>query len=160
MVDTTGLAIGIHEAVLAMEHNDPAYASPILLPVTVQVVQQTAAVTLTPLTTNGSGLPGAPVTYTLTVQNTGNGPDTFAIAVSSEWTATPSLTVTDVLLPGQSQQFTLVVQIPADANPNSVVATAVTTTSQFNTAVSQTATLTTTATSSIIHVYLPVILKP
>ncbi len=92
-----------------MEHNDPAYASPILLPVTVQVVQQTAAVTLTPLTTNGSGLPGAPVTYTLTVQNTGNGPDTFAIAVSSEWTATPSLTVTDVLLPGQSQQFTLVV---------------------------------------------------
>lgn len=160
MVDTTDLAVGTHEAVLALEHNDPAYASPILLPVTVQVVQQTAAVTLTPLTTNGSGLPGAPVTYTLTVQNTGNGPDTFAIAVSSEWTATPSLTVTDVLLPGQSQQFTVVVQIPADANPNSVVATAVTATSQFNTAVSQTATLTTTATSSIIHVYLPVILKP
>lgn len=160
MVDTTGLAIGTHEAVLALEHNDPAHSSPILLPVTVQVVAQTAAVTLTPLTTSGSGLPGTPVTYTLTVQNTGNGPDTFAISVSSEWTATPSLTVTEVLLPGQSQQFTVVVQIPANASPNSAVATAVTATSQFNNAVSQTTSLTTTAISSIIHVYLPVILKP
>lgn len=160
MVDTTGLAIGTHEAVLALEHNDPAHSSPILLPVTVQVVQQTAAVTLTPLTTSGSGLPGTPVTYTLTVQNSGNGPDTFAIAVSSEWTATPSLAVTDALLPGQSQQFTVVVQVPAAAAVGSMEETAVTVTSQFNNAVSQTATLSTTATSSIIHVYLPVILKP
>lgn len=160
MVDTTGLAIGIHEAVLAMEHNDPAYASPILLPVTVQVVQQTAAVTLTPLTTNGSGLPGAPVTYTLTVQNTGNGPDTFAISVNGDWTATPSIVTTNELMPGQSQQFTVVVQVPASAAVGSMEDTAVTATSQFNNTISQTVTLTTTATSSTVHIYLPVILKP
>ncbi|MBX3058833.1 MAG: carboxypeptidase-like regulatory domain-containing protein [Anaerolineae bacterium] len=162
MVDTTGLAIGTHEAVLALEHNDPAHSSPILLPVTVQVVAQTAAVTLTPMTTSGSGLPGTPVTYTLTVQNSGNGPDTFAISVNGGWTATPSIVTTAELMPGQSQQFTVVVQIPANADPDSMDDTAVTATSQFNTAIAQTVTLTTTATvvSSTVYIYLPAILKP
>lgn len=161
-VDTTGLAVGAHEAVLALEHNDPAHTSPVLLPVTVQVVAQTAVVTLTPMTTSGSGLPGAPVTYTLTVQNSGNGPDTFAISVNGNWTATPSIVTTAELMPGQSQQFTVVVQIPSTADPDSVDDTAVTATSQFNTTIAQTVTLTTTATvvSSIVYIYLPAILKP
>jgi DNA-binding beta-propeller fold protein YncE len=160
IVDTTGLPLGTHEAVLALEHNDPAQESPLLLPVTVQVVAQTAAVTLTPMTTSGSGLPGTPVTYTLTVQNSGNGPDTFAISVSSDWVATPSMVTTSELMPGQSQQFTVVVQIPQSAAVGSADDTTVTATSQFNNTITQTATLTTTAVSSMVHIYLPVILKP
>lgn len=160
MVDTTGLALGTHEATLALGHNDPARTSPILLPVTVQVVEQTAAITLTPMSTSGSGLPGTSVTYTLTVQNSGNGPDIFAISVSSDWMATPSMVTTGELAPGQSQQFTVVVQIPADAEPDSVEDTAVTATSQFNNTIAQTVTLTTTTNTSIVHIYLPVMLKP
>jgi hypothetical protein len=158
MLDTTSLTVGTHEATLALEHNDPAHASPILLPVTVQVVEQTAVVTLTSTTTSGSGLPGSAVTYTLTIQNGGNGPDTFAISVSGNWTATPSITTTDELMPGQSQQFTVMVQIPANAN--STMATAVTATSQFDNTITQAVTLTTRAINSAFDIYLPILLKP
>ncbi|MCA9958432.1 MAG: hypothetical protein KC443_05335, partial [Anaerolineales bacterium] len=161
VIDSNDLALGTYEAVLALEHDDPAQLSPVTFPVTLEVGEQFAAVSLIPAADSGNGQPGELVTYTLEVRNMGNGPDTFAIAVSGTWSATPSIVSTGELLPNQSEAFTVVVQIPITAE-NTPSETTVTVSSQFDPNITQTATLTTTAfvVGPPYALYLPVVLKP
>jgi DNA-binding beta-propeller fold protein YncE len=158
--DATGLEPGQYAADLAIEHNDSAQAFPLMLPVTLDVVEQVAAVLLTPATASGSGAPGESVTYMLTVQNTGNGPDSFTIAVGGNWPAAPSIVTTGEMLPGATLTFNVVVAIPLSTGSGSSDVTSVTVQSQFEPGVSQASSLTTTAELPVHTLYLPVVMKP
>ncbi|MCP4359068.1 MAG: hypothetical protein GY796_13720 [Chloroflexi bacterium] len=160
-IDSTGWKVGdTVQATLALEHNDPDQLSPILIPMTVNVADQAAAVSLTSGTSSGNGLPGSWVTYTLTIQNLGNGPDTFDITVSSIWPATSEIGTTDQLMPGQSKQFKVSVQVPGTAAAGESDTATIIAESQFDTAVSQSVSVTTNVISTNFVLSLPVIMKP
>ncbi len=138
-----------------------AYATPYTVSVTGQVdaagdVQQVpvawsfttaaapAGVVLTPETAAQSGGPGTAVTYTLTVENTGDLADTFDITLDSLWPGTP--TVTEIALaPDATGTFDVVVTVPAGALAGAADTATVTVTSQSDDTATDSAALTTTA---------------
>ncbi len=72
-------------------------------------------VSLTPETSSASGSTGSMVTHTLTITNTGNAEDTFAITVApGAWAATLS-TNTITLAAGAADTITVRISIPSDA---------------------------------------------
>jgi uncharacterized membrane protein len=68
---------------------------------------------------NGSGEPGEVIHYNHTLTNTGNGPDSYTLAVASnvppDWSVTINPAVTGQVLPGATTPFTVSVTIPATA---------------------------------------------
>jgi uncharacterized protein len=82
------------------------------------VVSLASVPSLSPSTANQSGQPGAVVTYTLQMSNTGNLTDTFALSASGNaWPAVVS-PVTATLAPQQSAPLTVTVTIPNTAPGN------------------------------------------
>jgi len=119
-------------------------------------VDAQAGVVLTPETAAQSGNPGADVSYTLTVENTGDLEDTFDISVAGIWPAVPSLT--EITVPaGGTNTFTVTVSVPAGALAGASDAATVTITSQADDTATDSSTLTTTA--YLLKVYLPLIVK-
>lgn len=101
--------------------------------------------TLVPVTATQSGDPGAAVTYTLQVTNTGGTPDTFDVTVSDyTWPTTAPFTV-GPLWAGVSANLDVIVDIPADAASNATDTANVIVASQGDDTQAVTATLTTTA---------------
>jgi uncharacterized repeat protein (TIGR01451 family) len=109
------------------------------------VTSQVAGVALASATQTGSGEPGATISYSLAVTNTGSGPDAFDLSVAGIWSASTSVTNTGLLPPGATASFTVSVTIPADAADLTSDTTTVTASSRFDSRVQEQTTLTTTA---------------
>ncbi|MBK8984857.1 MAG: choice-of-anchor B family protein [Chloroflexi bacterium] len=88
--------------------------------------------------------PGATVTYTVQITNTGSVADTFNLAVTSSW-PTELSTLAIALDSGQSSSFTATVQVPLDAAAGDSDAAVVTAVSQADGSVSEATQLTTSA---------------
>lgn len=102
------------------------------------------AVSLSADPTAGNGAPGATVTYTVTVNNTGTTDDTYDLAASGVWTAATSVP-TIAVTAGASATFDLTVDIPPGATLGDDDVTTVTATSQGDPLVDGTVDVTTTA---------------
>ncbi len=86
---------------------------------------------LVPGTDAGTGDPGASVTYTLRLTNTGNVSDAFSLAVGGHlWTTTLSTAATGPLAPGLGQGVIVTVAIPFEAHSGDRDTAVVTATSQ------------------------------
>ncbi|HNB50881.1 MAG TPA: FixG Ig-like domain-containing protein, partial [Anaerolineales bacterium] len=100
---------------------------------------------------------GTVVTYTVTVENTGNVTDLYTLSIAGNtWTAalsTESITVNA----GETGTFTVAVTIPSDANVDESDAVTVTATSVSDGTVTASTTLTTTAANATFTIYLPIV---
>ena len=113
---------------------------------TVSGIVPVYGVTLTPATDAKSGNPGADVSYTLTVTNTGNASDSFNLTVSSTtWTTGVLPTSVGPLAAGGSTTVTVTVSIPAGAAGEATDAATITATSVGSSTASDSSTVTTTA---------------
>ena len=103
-------------------------------------------VALAPASAARSGDPGAMVTYTLVLTNTGNALDTFTLTAGSSMAFTTTVTPSSVgpLSAGASRSVTVTVQIPAGAAGGLTDAATLTATSQGDASQSARSTLTTT----------------
>ncbi|MBK8984876.1 MAG: carboxypeptidase regulatory-like domain-containing protein [Chloroflexi bacterium] len=158
--DAADLAPGAHHMMLALQHNDQAHNPVLFVPVTFEVVAQTAAVAVVADTISQTAVPGQSATYQIVITNQGNAPDSFAIAAAGDWNATLSAANTGLLAVGQSFTATVTVAVPGTAVNGSSKVTAVTVTSAHNPAISQTLSLTTTAVIPVYKLYLPVTVRP
>ncbi len=113
-VDTSGLAPGQHYF-LVHGQNDAGDWGPFTA-VFVTVLAPTYSVVLTPTTAVQSGAPGATAIYTLTLENTSDVSDTYAVGVTATWPTTPSLIGAGPVNPGGTVDFTVEVAIPPSAN--------------------------------------------
>lgn len=120
--------------------------------------------TLAPATEGKAGIPGATVTYTLTLTNTGNVTDTYSVTIAGAvFTTTATLPTVGPFAPNQGGTFVVSVQIPPSAIVGTMDNATVTVRSQGNNSQSAAATLTTTVvavpvTGGVV-IYLPVIAK-
>ena len=113
-------------------------------------------VNMTPGASGQSANVGATANYNLTVQNTGDHPDTFDISIGlTDWTTTASTMTVGPLNPGQTAPVSIMVQVPAGAIDNDQDVAVVTATSRGDTAKTDVTTLTTTAISNWIYVTPP-----
>ncbi len=111
---------------------------------------------LVPDLADQSGDPGRTVTYTLTLTNTGNYTDTFLItAVSDSFVTTVSPSLVGPLNIGASQTVRVTVRIPADAAPNTMETTTVTSISQGDPSATTTVLLTTTVNAAYGAAFAP-----
>jgi len=132
---------------------DPAKFANSTLTTTVNTVR---GVTLTPSTASQAGLSGMAVTYTLSITNTGNASDTFAVTISGNaFGATAPLTV-GPLAAGASTNFEVTVTIPVATSGGTSDTASVTVKSQGNNAITANANLTT---SVWFGIYLPLVLN-
>ncbi|MCB0036484.1 MAG: hypothetical protein KDE51_20770, partial [Anaerolineales bacterium] len=95
----------------------------------------------------GETIPNSPIVYTHTLTNTGNGPDSYELAVSSQtaaWDVAISPMSTAVLLPNESITVTVTITPPVDALAGVVHQAEITAVSVADAAVSDTVTDTTT----------------
>jgi hypothetical protein len=97
------------------------------------------------------GLVGTTVVYNMSVTNTGDGTDSFALTVNSAWTAAANPTNSGPLAPGASANFQVSVTIPPGAADGAMNVTTVTATSSGDNTVTDTAELTTTATTQVAY---------
>ena len=156
--DATGLPGGVYTGTLCLNSNDPDM-SLVTLPLTMTVLDMVYSVEMSPITATLSGMPGDVVTYTLTVTNTGNTADTFDLAVTGNtWTTTVYSSVG--LLPGESMDVPVMVDIPADAADMDTDIVTVTVTSVSDGAATASSVLTTTAVIPTQYIYLPILMKP
>ncbi len=118
--------------------------------------------TLAPATEGKAGIPGATVTYILTLTNTGNVTDTYSVTIAGAvFTTTATLPTVGPFAPNQGGTFVVSVQIPPSAIVGTLDNATVTVRSQGNNSQSAAATLTTTVvavpvTGGVV-IYLPVI---
>ncbi len=116
--DATGLALGEYQATLALVTNDPA--APLrYLPVTLTVIERSYGLTVSPAAPVQQGAPGAVISFTLEIMNSGNVADTFDVTLGDHrWVVNTPLTVGPV--PANSAATLIVtVQIPAEASGGS-----------------------------------------
>ncbi len=92
------------------------------------------------------GLIDTDVSYTLTVTNTGNVADSFALTVDSNWNNAIIPTNSGSLAPGASTTFEVIISVPDDVNAGTTDVATVTATSDTDATTTDTATVTTTAT--------------
>jgi PKD repeat protein len=119
---------------------------------TVEIFESFYGVMLAPSTDTTSGTPGATVTYTLQVTNTGNTVDTLTMTMSgNDWT-TEVVTTVGPLASGESADVAVVVHIPAGANEGDSDTVTIAATSQGNPAESDGSVLTTTAAGACVSV--------
>ena len=151
--DSTGLANGTYTGTLCVNSND-VIRPQISVPLTLTVVTPTYGIALSPdaAITNDAG---TTVQYMLTVTNTGNVVDTIdLVAAGNTWTTT--LTTTAVsLTPSSSTNFAVSVDIPPTAFGGEMDVVTITAISQNDTAISDTAVLTTS-----VNIIEGVILEP
>ena len=117
-------------------------------------------VTLTPSADAKSGLVGKVVTYTLTIQNTGNQDDSFNVTLTlsgNPWPTTLSANPVGPLSPNGTGTVSVYVTVPSSAADGATDVVAVMATSQGDSSKIATSNLTTTA--ARYKVYLPVVLK-
>lgn len=157
-IDATDLIPGTYEMMMVLTHDDPAQASPIQMPVTVDVVAPEAVVSAIPDKTANTAVPGHRATYHIVITNMGSNPDSFTIAAEGSWNANLSAVTTGELASGESFTVTVDVMVPAAANSNSSDVTTIHVTSTVNSSVTVDVALTTTAEVSM--VYLPIIQRP
>lgn len=92
----------------------------------------------------GNGAPGATVTYSVTVSNTGTTDDTYDLAATGVWTAATSVP-TIAVTAGASATFDVTVDVPASATLGDSDVTTITATSQGDPLVEASVDVTTTA---------------
>ena len=90
---------------------------------------------------SGIGLPGTPVTYTLSLANTGDIPDAYDLSISSDWTTT--VAGLDPVWSGTSVDLIVTVDIPQDAMPDDMDVAEITLVSQGDPVLSHTVQITT-----------------
>ncbi|MDT8304957.1 MAG: FixG Ig-like domain-containing protein [Anaerolineae bacterium] len=95
-----------------------------------------------------AGLPGATLTYTLTITNSGGTADSYGLGIAGNSWATTLSTSSVPLAPGASATVYATVSIPAGAADGASDAVTVTATSEGDSSVSDSATLTTTVSST------------
>lgn len=139
--DSTGLGVGTYTGTLCLYSDAPTlpYAT---MPLTL-TVNTVPGVVLNP-DAEDSGLAGTTVTYTLSLTNTGNVTDTFAITTTGEVWATSVSISSATLGAGESTDLWVTVDIPggiADGDSDTVTVWA---TSGLDSNVTDTAVLTTT----------------
>ena len=147
---------GIYTAILRFI-NDTPYGH-LDVPVTMIVVADADyGIELDPTEADQSGDPGDTVEYTLTLTNTGNVTDIILLTLSgNNWDV--FLSETSFLLdPGASAEFTVQVEIPADAPGGSSDSLNVTATSSGDGSVTATAVLTTSI--KMRFIYMPIVVK-
>jgi hypothetical protein len=141
--DPSSVGVGQYFATLAIESDDP-YEPMVYVPVTMTVIEKAAGVLLTPEADALAGDPGATGTYNLTLENTGNIPDTFTVEAAGVWAVNLPVTSFDLGV-GETANVAVEVTIPADAMADDFDVTTVTATSAFDDTVSDFSELTTTA---------------
>lgn len=143
--DSTGLQVGqTYTATVCVLSNDAA--QPVVdVPVSLTIVP-TFGVALAPSVAAQSADPGAAVTYTLQLANTGNATDAYTLSLAhATWPTTLSPTVIGPLGAGASVAVAVQVTVPTTASASLSDLALVTATSQGDGAQVATATLTTTA---------------
>jgi hypothetical protein len=118
-------------------------------PITVQVIQvlgRSVDVSISP--DNQSGAPGSPLTYIVTVTNTGSQNDNYDLTVSDDsgWTLGLSRNKLENIGPGEKGDVTLTVTVPEDAENGATDSITITAASRANPAVSDSAACIATAT--------------
>ena len=144
-VNTSGLAPGRHTIFVESRDASGAWGPPTALFLTVQ--EPTRDVGVTPDSSDASGLRGRLITYTLSVTNQGNAPDSFQISVDSAWRSWAATTV-GPLAAGASSSIEVTVEVPMDAALWSSDTTQVRVSSQADPQKMDTASLVTTAVST------------
>lgn len=135
---------GDYNALLLLKSEDP-WNDNISIPISMTVIPLVYGVDLSP-DMGGHDIPTETVSYTLSLTNTGEGPDTFAISLGAHlWPASLDQTMVGPLDVGESGQVTAQVQIPETALGGDSDAVVVTVTSSQDPTKSDSATLTTTA---------------
>jgi hypothetical protein len=148
---------GIYSAWLKIVNNTPY--DPINIPVTMTVTSASYGVTLEPPTAAQSGAPGALVTYTLRLTNTGRNTDNFTLSkTGNAWTTDAPANVGPIGS-GVGVNLQVIVYVPSGAGIGATDRVTITAASQGNPTRSDTSALTTTAQSPESKVYLPIILK-
>ena len=146
--NAANLSVGVYRATLTLVTNDSVKAL-VRVPVTLTVNAFSGGLNLTPAAAARTGQPGATVTYTLLVTNTGNALDTFSVTVGgNQWATTAPATVGPVAS-GASASLPVMVTIPANQVIGTSDVVTVTVTSQSDNAKSARAVLTTT--SGLLH---------
>jgi len=103
---------------------------------------------------------GETALYTHTLTNEGAQIDTFSLSASSDQGWTTQLSQAAVtLMPGESAQVVLHVQVPADAVPDTLDATTLTATSAYGAAAYASNVDTTTATQAGYSIFLPLVTR-
>lgn len=157
-LDATNLTPGTYEMMMALEQNDPAQIPVVYMPVTLEVVARTAAVSAVPNVTANTAVPGHTATYHILITNNGNAPDSFTLAADGVWETALSAATTGVLAVGESFMLMVEVTVPTNATGGIADMTTVTVTSDAIPTVNASVTLTTTA--DMLQLYLPVVIRP
>jgi hypothetical protein len=126
-------------------------------------VDPVAGVQLAVDATSLNGEPGAVITYTVYVTNSGNITDGYVLSVSENVWITEVDPLIATLGPGESTAVSVIVHIPANAASGDSDTVLVTAVSNADPAVIEIVALTTTAVAGVElshHIYLPVVMKP
>jgi len=151
---------GEYTATLVVVTNDPD-ENLTMVPVTMTVISPTYGLNLTPQVDTRSGEPGATVTYTLHVTNTGNAFDTCDVALGDYTWPTTAPTAVGPLAAGKSAGLDVTVSIPPSATAGTSDTVTITVASQGDEAQLATASLTTSAVSEppSYNLFLPLVVK-
>lgn len=145
--DATALPVGTYQTTLVLDSNDPAHVLPIEIPVTLQVISPTEAVSLQVTDNALTVTTGSTAVYTAVVTNEGDALATFDLNVQGSWLSTPSVSQTPALSVGESYTFVVSVTVPLSAMGGEQDVAQITATAQGNSTVNASQTVTTTALS-------------
>jgi len=138
-------------SIIAASTGNPTITDSSVLTTTANVAT-VYGVSITPATDAKSGLVGTDVIYTLTIENTGNTSDSFDLTVgTATWSTAVLPTPVGPLAAGETADVTVTVSIPAGAANGATDTAVITATSQGNTAISDSSTLTTTANIATVY---------
>ncbi len=151
--DSTGLSTGTYTGTLCIESN--AVNAP-LVPVPLTMTVATYGVELSPDQAQ-TGRIGTTVNYVVQITNTGDIADVFDLSASGNTWGTTLALGSIALNPGETDSFTVMVDVPAGAANNATDSATITADSQGDGTVSGTTTLTTTAQQYLLN--LPIVPK-